>query len=643
MWLAALVVLASSAARADAPGASHAASDHVSITELTFTLRDDHFSSIATDPNDPRTVYVGTYEGRVYRTNDAGATWNESTVIPERKPVWSAPGVTTFLGALRQAGPPLLALDLIGRSSQIELGRLPSSLPRLPGGTVPDDPLLPESSSSAVGVLRGALGPSPRAPMLSALVDARGRQVPVFNRTLYIQTLHGTAVLDVTVDPGDRRVVFAATNNGLYRSTDRGESWLRVFAGVSAAERVTTRLAIRPSGSELLLLGTEDGAYTSADQAITWTKIVTASDAVRAIAFDPTDPRYVYLATRSGVLRSTDGALTFAPIFASMLATGSEVQSITIDPADPETAYIGTSRGAYVTRQLRAGGQTSWEPLAGVQSALTVREVFACPRHRDHVVAMTQLQLPTINYGADAPESTIIESWDGGQTWRTLFSGQSEGQVQSFAPDPSDPDELWIAWTTSLHRLERARGASQLAISDDEIRDPGPPLGELVLAALRYHGLELDLFKQTLDKSALDSLVPRRLAITGVFQRWSFGGIADEPQFASSRYLQASDFHAWQVMAWAAWDLPDSHYSADRVPILRRRLNLLTDQVRHQLVETLHRDYGELERLLALGRGRGDLQARVLDQVRIEQLTAVIDLASGGYLTRWHRQHRRAS
>src|SRR5262249_44874412 len=156
-----------------------------------------------------------------------------------------------------------------------------------------------------------------------------------------------------------------------------------------------------------------------------------------------------------GLVRSGDAARTVVPNFFSTFPAENDVRSIVIDPFDPNTGYIGTMRGAFVTHKLRTGQLSDWEPLEGVQSILSGTGIAASSKQRCHLAALTSLEMNTLNYGADAPESAILESWDGCHTWRQIFSGQTDGTVANFDVDAADPDALWIAWTKGLHRLER--------------------------------------------------------------------------------------------------------------------------------------------------------------------------------------------
>lgn len=615
------------------------------LNDLTYTMRDDTFNTITVDRDDTRIAFVGTHQGRIYKTSDGGRTWKESTVIPEQRPLWAVPGGSTFLGAIRDDGGSDVS-DFERRASSAE----PIAFQHIPTGggfslgRLPYDGALANESAAAAGGAAGQLGVglSNRAPRLQLLVGTRGRPAPGTNRARFLSTgvLRGTAITSIAVDPTDKQLMFAATVNGLYKSENGGESWARAFAGLTAGERLALRIAIRPGEPQLMILGTLSGMYTSSDRGENWTKNGTVGGAVNEVAFDTTDSKYVYLATNGGVLRSTDGGRTFDGIYYSSLPAENDVKTMALDPFDPETLYIGTDRGAYVTHKARTARLEDWALLDGVQSVEAVSVVAACNKHKGHIYAAVNVKLHTINYGADGPESAVIESWDGGRTWRQLFTGQSDGSVQWFWMDPKDNDQLWLAWTTALHKLERRAGGGKPA-TDLYERPDGPPLGELVLAALRHHGLELNDYADRIQPGLLADLLPKRLSIIGTWGKYSTGGVLDDQQFTDERYRQIYDIPTWQVIAIASWNLPERVYSPSHVPMMRQRVAHVNDELRHQLTNTVRRAYAELMRLRAtLESETLDLRTHVLYRLRVEQLEAVIDLASGGYLTRWHKKRR---
>jgi photosystem II stability/assembly factor-like uncharacterized protein len=625
------------------PGGIPEGFERVELTDLTYTMRDDTYNAITYDPRDSRIAYVGTHQGRVYKTTDRGRTWTESTVIPEQRPLWAAPGTSVFLGAVRVSGGDVASASLTGvHDSPLAFTYLPSQLRRFTSGTV-FDPLVGESAAAAGGGrAQLGIGLSERSPRLQLLTATRGRPAPSTNRASYVagRAARGTAIVNIAADPTDRRLLFAATVNGLYKSDNGGDSWARTFAGLTSGERMALRIAIRPGEPKLMILGTASGAYTSSDRGENWVKNGTVGGAVNDVAFD-LDPKFVYLATNGGALRSIDGGQTFDRIYYSTFPAENDVRSISIDPFDAQTVYIGTNRGAYVTHKARTATGNDWIALEGVQSVEAIPIIATCSKHEGHLYAAVTVNLHTINYGASPPESAVIESWDGGLTWRQLFTGHSDGAIQTMALDPSDPDQLMVAWTTAVHRLERRADRSTAAVEEFE-RPPGPTLGELVFAALRYHGLDLEQYTDTISRGILSTVIPKRLTVVGALRQWQAGGVQDDVQFSADRFRQIYDGREWEVMAFASWDLPERIYSPAAQPMMRQRVAHVNDELRHQITNTVRRAYSELMRIRAtLASTQLDLKTRVFYRLRADQLEAVIDLASGGYLARWQKKSRR--
>jgi hypothetical protein len=645
-WACATVVaLLAGRAHADDPTIPPEA-ERFEISDVTTTMRADNFSALAVDPADGKTAYVGTDQGRIYKTTDGGRTWNESTVLPERKLLWQAPGATIYFGGLRGAsGYETGEVNEFELSPRIGTGdpRVPSELEGLGFPDHPSDPL-EDASASASGGGGGLLGVglSARSPRLSLLSASRGRPVPTLNRFRFLNDRgqRATRIITIAVDPENRRSVFAATADGLYHSRDAGESWSRSFAGLTPAERLALIIAIRP-GDQFMILGTGNGAYSSTDQGDNWAKITTVGGFVNQVAFDTKDGKYVYLATSGGVLRSVDRGASFQPIYYSTLPAENDVRWMTLDPFDPETAYIGTNRGAFVSHDLHAAFVT-WQALEGMQSVLQVLRIGACSTHKNHLYAMTRIDLTTINYGAPGPESAIIESWDAGKSWRPLFTGMSDGAAEAMAIAPDDPDQLWIAWSTAVHRLARIDPAADTRAARIRRGEPMPAMGDVIKAALRYQGVELDDYTDMIHRPKFWNILPRTVTVTGTWQQFTRGGTQDDAQFAQGRYFDARDVRGWAVVVWASWNLPDLVYTPTSVAMLRQREQILDDELRRRITETVERSYVEAERIRAeLATTKLDTKTEVLYRLRLEQLEAVVDLTSGGYLNRWHEKQRK--
>jgi hypothetical protein len=122
--------------------------------------------------------------------------------------------------------------------------------------------------------------------------------------------------------------------------------------------------------------------------------------------------------------------------------------------------------------------------------------------------------------------------------------------------------------------------------------------------------------------------------------------VLDDFQFADDRYRLAFTSREWRIMGVAAWRLPDIWYEHKAVTMQRVRELTMNDEVRNRIYTVIERNYGEIQRLKARRaaarreRRKRDLYTRAVEHVRLEQLEAMVDLTSGGYLTEWKKKRK---
>jgi len=163
-------------------------------------------------------------------------------------------------------------------------------------------------------------------------------------------------VIAVAVDPLSPNIVYVGTQNeGLFKSTDYGDTWARVGTGLSGAIRFLT---IDPTKSGRLFASSGQGFFLSEDGGQTWTNVL--SMPALTVTIDPVSPLKTY-ATGQGVFRSFDGGHTWQPINSGLtnLSMGQSAPVI-IDPTNHQTLYVG-SNGGGVFKSLDGGDH--WFPF----------------------------------------------------------------------------------------------------------------------------------------------------------------------------------------------------------------------------------------------------------------------------------------
>jgi photosystem II stability/assembly factor-like uncharacterized protein len=173
-----------------------------------------------------------------------------------------------------------------------------------------------------------------------------GRNWLPANRGLATPYLKGPGALQV--HPQNPRLLYAATQGGLYRSTDGAASWRKITPG----DLFTFGMALDPHRPDRILAGAaENKLLLSSDAGATWRVISLparepAVTALNAIAFHPRRPGVVLAGTLrydiqaiDGIFVSEDGGESFREI--PLEPPRVNVNVIEADPAAPLAFLIG--------------------------------------------------------------------------------------------------------------------------------------------------------------------------------------------------------------------------------------------------------------------------------------------------------------
>ena len=160
------------------------------------------------------------------------------------------------------------------------------------------------------------------------------------------------------------------------------------------------------------------------------------------IAGDPTT--YYFGSTGGGVWKSTDGAMTWSPVFDKQ--TVGSIGSLAVAPSDPNVVYVGTGEacirgnishgdGIYKTVD---GGKT-WKNL-GLRDSRAIGKVIVDPKNAD-IVYVAALGHP---FGPNT-ERGIFRTTDGGKTWeKVLYKDENTGGID-VAFDPRNSHILYAS------------------------------------------------------------------------------------------------------------------------------------------------------------------------------------------------------
>jgi photosystem II stability/assembly factor-like uncharacterized protein len=157
----------------------------------------------------------------------------------------------------------------------------------------------------------------------------------------------------LAIDPNNSQIVYAATLDGVSKSTNGAVTWNDSSAGLPRIG--VYAIAIDPENHDTLYAGTTNapggGLFKRTDAGNNWKKIGAGllPTPIRAIVLDPRNPRTIYLATwYQGIYTSGDGGLTWTEMNSGL--DNPYVRAVVIKPGDSSLIYAGTlGSGVFVT------------------------------------------------------------------------------------------------------------------------------------------------------------------------------------------------------------------------------------------------------------------------------------------------------
>jgi photosystem II stability/assembly factor-like uncharacterized protein len=318
---------------------------------------------------DGKTIYVGTAGGGVWKTTNAGASFNPvfdkycqsigAVAIDQKKPstVFVGTGESNMRNTVSVGNGLYMTTDggdnwkKVGLDSTEHIAKI-----------VID----PKNSNNIYVAAPGPLWSDSKNRGLYKSEDG-GKS---WNKILYTNEKAGCA--DVSVDPENPEIVYASTwecrrypyafnsggpGSGMWKSTDGGKNWKELKNGLPAKPFGRIAFALAPSAPQNILAIVESsstGLYISSDGGESWKKQSATSNVearpfyFSVIAIDPKDAKRVYRPAYT-FSYSSDGGYSFAEAGNEGAEPHADMHAFWINPINTNQMYLGTDGGVYVS------------------------------------------------------------------------------------------------------------------------------------------------------------------------------------------------------------------------------------------------------------------------------------------------------
>lgn len=360
--------------------------------------------ALAYEPGNPERVYLGTSAGRLFVSNDGGATWArlaqlgpgtdyvlDHIVVDHTDPkiiyvsAWSLDSNGGDLFRSKDGGKTWFTLNGVHGKSLRALALAPSNPKIIVVGALDALYLSRDQGESWFRITPE--GHPDLRHFESVAIDPKDPNI-IYAGTWHLPwkttdaganwksikkgLIDDSDIFSIAIDSTNPSTVFMSACSGIYKSEDGGEQFKKV-QGIPFSARRTRVLQMDPRNSSVVYAGTTEGLWKTADGGKSFTRMTPANVVVNDVIVDPRDSNRVLLGSdRLGMLASNDAARTFTPTNRGFAHR--QVTSLVADRGDSRIYYVGVLNdkefgGVFVSRDAGA----NWEQMS---TGLGGRDVF---------------------------------------------------------------------------------------------------------------------------------------------------------------------------------------------------------------------------------------------------------------------------
>ncbi|NJN77938.1 MAG: hypothetical protein HC803_06075 [Saprospiraceae bacterium] len=248
-------------------------------------------------------------------------------------------------------------------------------------------------------------------------------------------------VADLVIHPTDTSIMYLATgdvegdrtSHGVWKSTNGGANWnITGLVWIAGDNYKISKLLMHPSNSNILLAATNGGVYKTSDAGLTWT-LKSADRDFKDMEFKPGDPNTVYVAGKE-FWKSTDNGDTWTQITSGLPAASNVARiALAVTAADATYVYavIGNEVGSGLNGLYRS--TNSGTSFTIVTQTAPAKNILGYVTDGSDTNGQAFYDLAI----AVAPDDKNFITVGGVNMWNTTDGGVNWTIMSHWSPDPN--------------------------------------------------------------------------------------------------------------------------------------------------------------------------------------------------------------
>ncbi len=376
-------------------------------------------TTVALNPKDPHVVLAGAMNSLLFQSQDAGASW-----ILLDAPKRNLSEVTSIL--VDPSDPNHYLIGMIaaeggGLFDSHDAGKTWSSVKDVRDfGVRALTASASDPSHFVAGTLRGVMQSTDSGKSWSRISDPNNLEMQ--------------GITAVAVDPKDPNIIYAGTTHLPWKTIDGGKSWESIHTGMIDDSDVFS-IYVDPNSPSSIFASACSGIYASSDRGDDWKKLMGIPNTSRRTHVvrwetanccgDSAGPGAVYAGTTMGLFRSLNRGTTWKTL------TDTQVNSLAFDPSDPKNMYLALEYEG-LGKSTNGGDSVNL-----VNNGFVDRVISSASASGKKLIAVETQEGETTG---------IFESSDRGESWTQLQNVRGLGGVhlKAIAGMPTE-DRILIA------------------------------------------------------------------------------------------------------------------------------------------------------------------------------------------------------